>query len=167
MMDSVITVRELRLPDDIERVAALYAETAGWHAAQWPADIRVPDLTSLQDGLSHPPAERDTVWFRVAEFDGVVVGLVSASLSPPPEQGLARYDGPIVYIGDIVVAAAARRSGVGTELMREVEHWARARGAATIALQVHDGNDAALELYRNEGFREVDIRMRKDLNPSA
>ncbi|HVX42242.1 MAG TPA: GNAT family N-acetyltransferase [Mycobacteriales bacterium] len=159
-----IVVREIRVPDDIDAVAGLYEQTVRWHSEQWPQDMRRPDLASLRTDLAaDPPTAAADRCFLVAERAGRVVGLISASSRPAPDQGMDRYDGPVVYIGDIVVSQEARRAGVGARLMAAVEDWARANGAATITLQVHTGNTAASALYAQQGFRTVDIRMRKDL----
>jgi len=50
------------------------------------------------------------------------------------------------------VAPAARGRGVGDELIRAVEGWARRAGAATLKLAVTDGNENATALYRRHGF---------------
>lgn len=101
--------------------------------------------------------------FRVAEQDGVLVGLISANLLEQPTTGMYRYTGPVVWIGDIVVTGSARGRGIGGLLLAEVETWARARGAAHIQLNTHYGNDEALKLYERSGYRCTDIRLRKDL----
>jgi GNAT superfamily N-acetyltransferase len=43
-------------------------------------------------------------------------------------------NGPVVWVEEVMVAVPARRSGVGRDLMAAAEAWARARGAAYVAL---------------------------------
>lgn len=53
----------------------------------------------------------------------------------------------------IAVAAHARGRGVGRTLMRAVLPWARRVGVRKIRLDVRAGNEAAIALYRSEGYR--------------
>jgi GNAT superfamily N-acetyltransferase len=50
------------------------------------------------------------------------------------------------------VDPAARRSGVGRALVEAIVAWARSAGARTLVLQVTEGNEPALALYRRAGF---------------
>jgi ribosomal-protein-alanine acetyltransferase len=59
---------------------------------------------------------------------------------------------------NIVVAAAFRRQGVGTRLLREFVDHARAHNASAIFLEVRQSNQTARGLYRNLGFVETGSR---------
>src|SRR5690606_26907283 len=110
-----VRVRAARLPDDLPRLAALYAEEAAWHVAQWPTDYRtsgdgVPSPAhrpSLDDQLL-AAANDSSCCLLVAEVGREVVGLVGGQLHPKPTGGMMRHEGPLVYIGDLVVTAAYR-----------------------------------------------------------
>lgn len=58
-------------------------------------------------------------------------------------------------LGDLAVAAAHRRRGIGTALLEAAVEDARKRGADRIYLLVRESNEAARELYRSAGFRRV------------
>lgn len=58
-------------------------------------------------------------------------------------------------LGDLAVAVAHRRAGLGTTLVEAAADDARERGAERLFLQVRESNEAALELYRSTGFRRV------------
>jgi GNAT superfamily N-acetyltransferase len=151
--------------DDLEQIRALYAEGIEWHAEQWPEDYRSFTVDwSLEDQLS-ACAEDGSQCLLVAEVGRRLVGFVSGFLQPTPAEGMLRYNGPVVGIGDVVVTASFRGHGVGTQLMHELERWARGRDAATISLNVDDRNTAARALYLREGFHSVNLQMRKDLRP--
>lgn len=105
--------------------------------------------------------DSDFLWVAVA--DGVVIASLSASLVGPPQGGMERHDGPVVYISDLTVAPHARRTGAASRLMTRLEAWATERGAASMSLQMHAGNEAALALYTGLGYEQSFVRMRKDL----
>lgn len=59
-----------------------------------------------------------------------------------------------IYIYDLAVAAAHRREGIATALIRELKSIAAARGAYVIFVQADIGDDPAIELYTKLGVRE-------------
>jgi ribosomal-protein-alanine N-acetyltransferase len=56
------------------------------------------------------------------------------------------------------VAPGLRRSGIATALMRHALAEARARGLATMFLEVRESNLPARQLYERTGFRAVGVR---------
>lgn len=158
-----LVIREPLLPEEGEAILALFEETGRWHAERWPQDIRMPNPDGIRAELSELEEQDGSGFLLVADAEGIIVGLASAGLSPAPNGGLNFYSGPIMHIGDVVVTEAARRQGVGRRLMEELERRARERGAATIMLSLHVGNEAAQALYTSCGYRFTDVNMRKDL----
>lgn len=65
---------------------------------------------------------------------------------------------------DLVVAASARRRGIGMALLRAVERQAEARGLRRLAIGVLAGNHAAEAAYRRFGFRPYALELIKTLN---
>ncbi|HEY4705171.1 MAG TPA: GNAT family N-acetyltransferase [Thermoplasmata archaeon] len=59
---------------------------------------------------------------------------------------------PVGFVYDIWVAPEHRGRGVGRFLIQESERWARAKGYATIKLEVAEANLAAMALYRSAGY---------------
>ncbi|MGB7444556.1 MAG: GNAT family N-acetyltransferase [Coleofasciculaceae cyanobacterium] len=57
-----------------------------------------------------------------------------------------------------------RRQGIGSALMRQAEDWARERGDRQIGLQVFQGNQPALTLYKRLGYASQSFSMIKRLN---
>ena len=58
-----------------------------------------------------------------------------------------------LYIDDICVDEKARGQHVGKALYKYVREYAQSVGCKNIILNVWDGNDAALNFYRNMGMR--------------
>lgn len=63
-----------------------------------------------------------------------------------------------VHVLNVAVGADLRRRGVARALMDEAARLGRERGARLVTLEVRKGNEAALALYRQLGYREVGFR---------
>ena len=59
-----------------------------------------------------------------------------------------------IYIYDLAVAAAHRREGIATALIKELRKIAAARGAYVIFVQAYIGDEPAIALYATVGVRE-------------
>jgi len=78
----------------------------------------------------------------VAEQDGAVAGFVTAA-------PLQRGSGHIITID---VVESARRSGVGSELLRAAEGRLQAVGCERVQLEVAVSNAAAIRFYQRHGY---------------
>lgn len=78
--------------------------------------------------------------------------------APPVGFTLCRQIGPDAELLLIGVAPAARRGGVGRALLAAAADEARARGVASLFLEVREGNGAALALYRAAGYEVIGRR---------
>ena len=86
------------------------------------------------------------VWLTIAETDGVAAGFaVTRSILDEAELLL------------LAVRPAARRRGVGRQLLRSAIGEARQRGVVKMHLEVRAGNDA-VTLYRAAGFEKIGER---------
>lgn len=129
-------------------------------------------------------------WARllVAESGGAVVGYISVRVEPvsTPEalrmllarrmpidlRGLRPGRPPArrprtAFVDELVVSPSVRRQGAGAALGSAALAWCRTLGVSTVALEVHDGNEGAIELYRGFGFEITRRRMVKVLAPSG
>ena len=61
-------------------------------------------------------------------------------------------------IYNIAIAPEFRREGIGEALLRHLIDKADADGCKLVTLEVRSGNEAAMELYKKLGFREVGRR---------
>jgi RimJ/RimL family protein N-acetyltransferase len=91
--------------------------------------------------------EKDQIVAVAAEVDGRFVGQSEVA----PKYGRSRHVG--------VLGISLRDSygdiGIGTELMREVEHQALNLGIEIITLDAFSSNARALHLYKKMGYHEV------------
>jgi len=67
------------------------------------------------------------------------------------------------YLGELVVAPAARRRGVGGRLVGAAEDWARERGLGRVTLETGTANGPARELYARLGYAEEQVTLTRDV----
>jgi len=93
---------------------------------------------------------RDAAVF-VAEDEGEIVGRLSLGRDPHPA---SRH---VADLG-LMVAAGARRKGIGRALLHQSVEWARGVGIRKLELHVFPHNEAAIALYEDFGFRREGFR---------
>jgi [ribosomal protein S18]-alanine N-acetyltransferase len=124
-------------PADALRVAALEEANLGPDA--WP-------FAFVAEGVA---GEVPTTQWWVAEREGRLLGHAVVSVVAD-----------VAELQRISVVAAARRTGVGGDLLRAVLAVSAAEGAARVLLEVREDNEAARAFYAAHGFTELDRRPR-------
>ncbi len=71
---------------------------------------------------------------------------------------------PRAHVSDLAVSATARGRGIGAELLRFADAWARDRGARHIGLTAFASNDRALAVYRRLGYRPTLVTLNKPVS---
>jgi GNAT superfamily N-acetyltransferase len=89
--------------------------------------------------------------FFAARLAGRLVGCAAVAFDTP---GIAMLEGrsDLAVLWDIRVAPEARRRGVGAELLRSAQAWARARGCRTMKVETQNVNVPACRFYARHGF---------------
>ncbi|MBX3218733.1 MAG: GNAT family N-acetyltransferase [Labilithrix sp.] len=82
---------------------------------------------------------------------------------PAQRDGLVRR--PVALVDNVVVRAAHRGRGIGTQLMSHAEAWAHEHGAIATELHVWSFNEAARRLYERLGYATRSVRMERVLPP--
>ena len=121
-------IRKMTL-DDLEQVVAIDQVS---FSLPWPA-------RSFQFELTDNPASR--CW--VADMDGRIVGMVVAWLIVDE-----------IHIATFATHPDFRKQGIGKNLLLHTLRLAKEDGALTSFLEVREGNQVALEMYRKFGFVE-------------
>jgi ribosomal protein S18 acetylase RimI-like enzyme len=126
-------------PDDFEAIAALWRQF----------DHEVPP--PIREGA----ADVDKELSEVAEILASEIAFVAEDEGAAVGFALARQrTATLGTLTDLYVAQDARRSGVGSELMRQVLGAFTARGIEHIDLEVLASNTVARSLYGRWGFRD-------------
>jgi ribosomal protein S18 acetylase RimI-like enzyme len=97
---------------------------------------------------------------KALSADGDVVGVLSIR---PSRHFTGEHDG---YIGELVVAQYAGRSGIGRSLVAAAEAWARDQGLAHLTLHTGAYNTSARAFYAALGFAEEEVRLTRPV-PAA
>jgi len=84
--------------------------------------------------------------FLVGDVDGRIVATA-----------MAGYDGHRGWVHYLAVDPTMRRSGLGRQLMGEVERLLRGRGCPKLNLQVRSDNLQVLAFYRGLGYGEDQV----------
>ena len=121
-------IRKMTL-DDLEQVVAIDQVS---FSLPWPA-------RSFQFELTDNPASR--CW--VADMDGRIVGMVVAWMIVDE-----------IHIATFATHPDFRKQGIGKNLLLHTLRLAKEDGALTSFLEVREGNQVALEMYRKFGFVE-------------
>jgi len=151
-------------PGDAGAITSVYMESAEHHAQLDPENCYLPDQAAVErryrQGRQHPESELPAVTL-VAETDGEIVGFLDAQIQLPFDPMLR----PIAYcfVADVGVAAARRSEGIGANLMRAVEGWAREHGADGVFLMYNSGNGRVAGFYERLGYGVVSVGMTKRL----
>ena len=91
-----------------------------------------------------------TRYMAIAESENKIVGYCGVFLPAP---------GVEADILTVAVLPEYRRQGIAREFMRQIEEWAKERGASAMMLEVEKSNSAAIELYKNLGYLQISVRM--------
>ncbi|MCB7135052.1 GNAT family N-acetyltransferase [Cellulosimicrobium marinum] len=140
-----VGVRPAR-PDDAGAVWALVGDLATSY---------VPERAAFE--TSYPALLEDpSALAVVAEaVDGVVGYLVAH------RHGTLYANAPVVWVGEVVVHASARRRGVGRALLAAAERWAGEVGAAYVSLASRRAGD----FYVAAGYEASATFFRRVLRP--
>ncbi len=88
----------------------------------------------------------------LAQTEGISIGLLNAF------EGVSTFKArPLLNVHDIVVSARFRGQGVGRALLARAQDHARSRGCCKLTLEVLEGNERAIGLYRTMGFDPYEL----------
>ncbi|HEX4787267.1 MAG TPA: GNAT family N-acetyltransferase [Actinospica sp.] len=108
------------LPEDLPALARIAELALTWD----------PDAAALVE-LLWPPATAEAGFAVLAEVDGAAVGFALGSLGPAPADPAVKRHG---HVNILAVAAEARRRGVGSALLAELEQRLFAAGAWAVMI---------------------------------
>ena len=138
------------------------ADAAEWlrmRSALWPADDHDVDIEQY---FLSPDPPLPAIVFVAERPDGALAGFVEVGLRAYAE---GCESSPVPFIEGWYVDDDVRRSGIGRELIRAAEGWARGQGYREMGSDVELENDTSLAAHRALGYEEVTrlVCFRRDL----
>ena len=152
MTGAVSLVTEGDIDALVASVAGLFAEDAGRHDPTM--DLRWPEREGAAY-YSHLLGDQACL-LLLARDDDQAVGHLVGRLSGPDSLRTQ----PLAVLESMRVAPGARRTGVGSLLVRHFFAWARDRGAEQASVTAYAANDAALRFYARHGFSPTSVTSR-------
>ena len=142
-------IRKL-IESDYDMVAELWKELDEMHVLARPDYFvhRDKDEIYPKDAFLQNLADPDVLQLGVFEKEQLV-GVVRATLWE--ESGMVK-DVKTVCLDNIYVLPSHRRNGVATRLFKEVELWAKEKGAIRLYLYTWDFNQDAIAMYQAMGM---------------
>ena len=154
-------------PGDLDQILAIAAaapEVPRWPRSAWAAYLS-PDpgnknllRFALVAEASTPPDPEETQFPRPP----VLLGFACASLLCTPDSPAAQN---LCELDSMAVLPAARRRGIGANLLRALLAWAAQNGAHRFSLEVRASNTPAIALYQGLGFLPEGRRPRYYTDP--
>lgn len=150
-------------PKDAPRISALLRQVLEVHAAARPDLFQTGRQKYTEEGVLTLLENPDCVLFVETDAADSAVGY-AICYAETVEDGGAMKGRRELYIDDICVDEAARRTGVGQRLFAHVKQYALDAGFDWITLNVWEGNDPALAFYRRMGLtpRKTTLECRID-----
>ena len=90
--------------------------------------------------------------FLVATSNEQVIGFLTATINTNELVPFIAKD-PVCRVGTIVIDEIHRSSGIGQELMKSCQEWAKSFGSIEIRLEVMEFNSKAQKFYDKLGFK--------------
>jgi ribosomal protein S18 acetylase RimI-like enzyme len=164
-----MSIRQLKLPSDLIRIAEIAAET--WNYPDHPEwNVQPDEEESLADSIENyqkiwpfiraiqffSPGLRDFIQGHVWEEEGEIAGFTQLN---------RRGTTDTWYISAVGVRPGFRRRGIAQKLLQEAVDFVRERGGARLLLDVIEENLPAVGLYKKVGFENYTTNFQMEIQP--
>jgi len=122
------------------------ADTADWLRMRnvlWPSDDHASEI---EEYFASGPSVLLAIVLVAERSSGGLAGFIEVGLRTYAE---GCESSPVPFIEGWYVDTDARRSGIGTALVRHVEEWARGQGFTEIASDVEIENDVSIASHQD------------------
>ena len=142
MKKEISTASIIDIPDLVDLLNDLFTQ-----------DIEfVPDLKKQKIGLEAIINNPEIGEILVLKGDGNILGMVSLLYSISTALG-----GKVAILEDMIIHKDYRQKGLGKELLGEAIRFAKGRNCLRLTLLTDFNNDAAINFYRQFGFKKSEM----------
>ncbi len=150
--------------EDQKRIGALWIELLNEQAERDPRFAIADDALERWNNDYAVWLSDETQAIFVAEQEGTIEGFATAHRwGPPPIYA----ESSEVYLDELYVAPAARRQGLGTQLVHAVRHWGESLGAGRVRLQMMTSNPEAKAFWTALGAEPFTTTMTLELESTS
>lgn len=98
----------------------------------------------------------------MAEVEDKVVGFITLEIQTKNDELIVKKI-KAVYVADVAVLAEYRNLGIGSQLLKTAQEFAKNNKIKYLKLIVYADNQKARQLYENMGFRDYEVTMLKEV----
>ena len=159
-MESRPCIRDA-VDSDLGAFSRLHALVESMHRRALPGRFRKPPASYAAKVFREALRGKDCRLF-VAESDGRVAGYAVVRIKRAPKHPLLK-PGKQISLEEMSVARDARRSGIGSALVRHAERFAAKKGFAELELHVYAFNAGARSFYERLGYPPARTHLSKKI----
>src|SRR5688572_27627635 len=155
-------VRKLQ-EGDVDGICELWKEFAVLREGLTKSKILNDDAADYFFGYATGLVQRKDTLTLVAEDGTHLVGyLIATKQRKPPIYHHTR----VAYLSDSFVTKSHRGQGILRRFMEELDTWCKTEGLTAVDVQLFEGNQEAIEVFRKLQFRDYRVVLRHEVVPA-
>lgn len=155
-------VRDAKVKD-FKLMSNIFKQVDGLHSEAHPDIFNQPIDNARSNDYLISVFQNDKQKLIVAVEDSMIIGLAKADLECAPNIPLF-VQREWLSISTIVVDENHRGKGIGKALLDSLYDWAKENNVNEVELTVFSFNESAIEFYKKNGFKDIRMKMSKNIN---
>ncbi|UCG69606.1 MAG: GNAT family N-acetyltransferase [Thermoplasmata archaeon] len=155
-----LTIREGVLRDRAS-LDELFREELEYHMNLQPDVFKIPDTVVSEKWLK-AIINDNNIFLGISEYNGKIVGAILYKIDKNPEDNILK-ERKFVYVEDMIVSESFRGKGIGKKLLNYAIKHVKTKDIKEIEIDVGDNNEVGLRFYKEQGFKTIRRRMKKEI----
>ena len=154
MNKSAIEIRHAK-PEEWHAIRTLHVELMQFEKENFMPtwDLNYPFSIDAKKKMQNACADQDNLNAFVSIQNGAIIGFGILEQKDPKtyyhRKGVNSY-----YVSLLSVSKEHRNKGIGRKLIEHMKEYAKSEGATHISIELVAGNERAMHLYKDTGFKE-------------